>query len=447
MKSGNWDGYTKDYGVDGYLPLHFSQTQAGRADTLKRLCGSVGWISTPYTYVEVTPEKALAELDNKSLFGELLPLALDRQEHLDVYRPGSRDDPQGQMGWSVDRRYYRHCAAACRDRLYGALQELDLNFDQLKKVHAEVYRSVYGRSPFFDLSFTKEQILRRLCALADPKGREPDNESEKRVLRIYDSAVNHKQGPVPVPTELKVWDHHQAVVGRMLVRDQHLDTLLSMRLAGIEPEKVFFGERATWRVATRQENLAYIQELLRNGAITPGERWALGIYQRCRVIDTEGQIVVEDGKARVGPWEYDSVRPNFVALYVRNFSNKKEKDGNRRPLNYRASLDPNLDILLPREFFNKSREDVIARAKIQGCRLVTPEANWAYAEKLLKQERDGTINEAGRTDLKIYRERYVRDKEGGVGVLNCSIWHYSRGEDDKIYPVNAALLERGSWDT
>ena len=106
-----------------------------------------------------------------------------------------------------------------------------------------------------------------------------------------------------------------------------------------------------------------------------------------------------------------------------------------------------LDTLLSEGSFNKSIEDQIAYAAKLGYRMATREEHVAYVKDLLAKEKNNTINEAEKNALKTYRERYVRDTEGGLDVDgrrvrgNVFIW------DDDGYRTFGALFVRASAES
>jgi hypothetical protein len=66
--------------------------------------------------------------------------------------------------------------------------------------------------------------------------------------------------------------------------------------------------------------------------------------------------------------------------------------------------------------FNKTRTDQNAYAKQLGGRLATREENRAVVNDLIEKEKKGTLNTVETNLLKTYREKYVRDSQGGIGV-------------------------------
>lgn len=87
-----------------------------------------------------------------------------------------------------------------------------------------------------------------------------------------------------------------------------------------------------------------------------------------------------------------------------------------------------LDTLLSTGSFETSRVALTPYAEsLGGYRVVTRGENRAYVEDLLAKEEKGTINDAEKEALKTYRERYMRDTEGGLefddhGVSDRTFW-------------------------
>jgi hypothetical protein len=75
-----------------------------------------------------------------------------------------------------------------------------------------------------------------------------------------------------------------------------------------------------------------------------------------------------------------------------------------------------LDTLLSEGSFNKSRSDLDEYAAKLNYRMATRAENQAYVDSLLAKEADKSINAAEANALKTYRDRYVRDDQGGLDV-------------------------------
>ncbi len=103
-----------------------------------------------------------------------------------------------------------------------------------------------------------------------------------------------------------------------------------------------------------------------------------------------------------------------------------------------------LDTLLSEGSFNKSRLDQRKYAAELDYRMATRAENRAYAESLLAKEEDKSINAAEANALKTYRDRYVRDDQGGLDVDgrrvfdNAFSWHVDADPNDGALFVRAS---------
>jgi hypothetical protein len=106
-----------------------------------------------------------------------------------------------------------------------------------------------------------------------------------------------------------------------------------------------------------------------------------------------------------------------------------------------------LDTLLSEGAFNKSRSDQHKYAAELDCRMATRAENRAYVDSLLAKEEDKSINAAEANALKTYRDGYVRDDQGGLGVggrrvcVNGYCWFAY------VYPNGGALFVRASAES
>jgi hypothetical protein len=66
--------------------------------------------------------------------------------------------------------------------------------------------------------------------------------------------------------------------------------------------------------------------------------------------------------------------------------------------------------------FNKRHDDLAPYAQELGGLLATREENRAVARALLGKEENGTLNPAEKKLLTTYREKFVRDWKGALGV-------------------------------
>jgi ABC-type enterochelin transport system ATPase subunit len=106
-----------------------------------------------------------------------------------------------------------------------------------------------------------------------------------------------------------------------------------------------------------------------------------------------------------------------------------------------------LDTLLSEGSFNKYRSDQHEYAVKLGYRMATREEHGAYVEGLLAKEDNKTINEAEQNALKTYRERYVRDTQGGLDVDGRRVFGFDDYWDDDGVPDNGALFVRASAES
>lgn len=136
----------------------------------------------------------------------------------------------------------------------------------------------------------------------------------------------------PAVGEIKKIDGYNAVVGQITVNGQQLDTLLSKgsfnksRVNQVRYAGEFGGDRP-YRMATREENRAYVEGLLAkagNGTINDAEKNALQTYRKRFVRDTGGGLDVDGRRVRVNDsvW-YDYAYPRYGALFVRASAESK----------------------------------------------------------------------------------------------------------------------------
>jgi len=128
--------------------------------------------------------------------------------------------------------------------------------------------------------------------------------------------------------ERKLVDWHQAVVGKITVNGQQLDTLLSEgSFDKSRSGQHEYAAKLGCRMATREENRAYVEGLLAkegNDTINDAEKNALNTYRERYVRDTAGGLDV-DGR-RVGgrdPYWGDDDVPGDGALFVRASAESK----------------------------------------------------------------------------------------------------------------------------
>jgi hypothetical protein len=132
----------------------------------------------------------------------------------------------------------------------------------------------------------------------------------------------------PAVAELKWVDGHQAVVGKITVNGQQLDTLLSEgSFNKSRSDQREYAAQLRYRMATREENRAYVIDLLvkeGNSTINDAEKNALLTYQERYVRDTEGGVDVDGRRvsAEGDYWGVD-VDPCYGALFVRASAESK----------------------------------------------------------------------------------------------------------------------------
>lgn len=110
-----------------------------------------------------------------------------------------------------------------------------------------------------------------------------------------------------------------------------------------------------------------------------------------------------------------------------------------------------LDTLLSEGSFNKSRVNQERYAGEFGgarpYRMATREENRAYVAGLLAKEANKTINEAEENALRTYRERFVRDTQGGLDVDGRRVNDNDNNWNDNDNPNNGALFVRASAES
>jgi|GEM_PF-3193157 len=105
-----------------------------------------------------------------------------------------------------------------------------------------------------------------------------------------------------------------------------------------------------------------------------------------------------------------------------------------------------LDTLLSEGSFNKSLRNQERYAGELGgdrpYRMATRAENRAYVDSLLAKEEDKSINAAEANALKTYRDRYVRDDQGGLDVDGRCVCANAPYWNDHDYPDRGALFVR-----
>jgi hypothetical protein len=106
-----------------------------------------------------------------------------------------------------------------------------------------------------------------------------------------------------------------------------------------------------------------------------------------------------------------------------------------------------LDTLLSKGSFNKRLSFQHMYAAELGYRMATRAENLAYVDSLLAKEEDTSINAAEAHALKIYRDRYVRDAQGGLEVDGRRVRDFAPLWNDSDYPNDGALFVRASAES
>jgi hypothetical protein len=131
----------------------------------------------------------------------------------------------------------------------------------------------------------------------------------------------------PAVSEIKSVDGHQAVVGKITVNGQQLDTLLSEgSFNKSRSDQHKYAEELGYRMATRAENRAYVDSLLakeKDKSINAAEADALQTYTDRYVRDDEGGLDVVGRRVDgLGRWS-GSAYPYSGALFVRASAESK----------------------------------------------------------------------------------------------------------------------------
>jgi hypothetical protein len=132
----------------------------------------------------------------------------------------------------------------------------------------------------------------------------------------------------PAVAEVKSVDGHQAVVGKVTVNGQQLDTLLSEgSFNRSRSGQHGYAAQLGFRMATREENRAYVEGLLAkegNDTINDAEKNALNTYRVRYVRDTEGGHAVAGRRVRGAGDDWgDDGHPHLGALFVRGSAESK----------------------------------------------------------------------------------------------------------------------------
>jgi hypothetical protein len=125
----------------------------------------------------------------------------------------------------------------------------------------------------------------------------------------------------------------------------------------------------------------------------------------------------------------------------------KSVDGHQAVVGKITVNGQQLDTLLSEGSFNKSRPGQRGYAAQLGFRMATRAENRAYVDSLLAKEKDKSINAAEANALETYRDRYVRDVEGGLDVDGRRVHAFGRIWDGFDGPSSGALFVRASAES
>ena len=125
----------------------------------------------------------------------------------------------------------------------------------------------------------------------------------------------------------------------------------------------------------------------------------------------------------------------------------KSVDGHQAVVGKITVNGQQLDTLLSKGSFDKSRSDQHEYAAKLDCRMATRAENRAYVDSLLAKEEDKSINAAEANALKTYRDRYVRDDQGGLDVDGRRVHAYVVIWVDDVDPGHGALFVRASAES
>jgi hypothetical protein len=165
------------------------------------------------------------------------------------------------------------------------------------------------------------------------------NEQQVKQLQALLKRVAPTADPASVATSpdggrFDIVDGCSAVVGTLSVEGKQLDTLLSEgSFNKSRAELIAYADKVGYRVATREENLAYVNGLLAKETgltINEAEKHALRTYQQRYVRDAQGGIDVTSrpySNRRVFASDHhcsvDRVNPHDGALFVRPSAQSK----------------------------------------------------------------------------------------------------------------------------
>jgi hypothetical protein len=183
-----------------------------------------------------------------------------------------------------------------------------------------------------DIAKLAQGLDRTAVALAALEESELTPEQVQQLVALLKRTSPNESAPSSTQSqavsEIKTIDNHQAVVGQISVKVQLLDTVLSERSFNkSRSDQHEYAAKLGCRMATREENRAYIESLLSresNSTINDAEKKALNTYRERYVRDTAGGLDVDGRRIRVNPffW-YVNGHPRFGALFVRASAESK----------------------------------------------------------------------------------------------------------------------------
>ena len=176
----------------------------------------------------------------------------------------------------------------------------------------------------------KTEVLDHLVSTMTPEELKAlSSEAREKLLQaLTGTEVAPSDTQAQAVSKIKTIDGHQAVVGKILVEGQLLDTLLTEgSFNKTLTDQIAYAASLGYRLATHEEHLAYVKDLLvkeENKTINDAEKNALETYQTRYVRDIEGGLDV-DGRRVDGSdhGSYDYAHPDDGALFVRASAESK----------------------------------------------------------------------------------------------------------------------------
>ena len=142
--------------------------------------------------------------------------------------------------------------------------------------------------------------------------------------RMFNLSTQRQTERAPLAVgELVSVDGHRAVVGKIPVNGQQLDTLLTEgSFDKSRAAQIAYAQQLGYRMATREEHIAYVRSLLakeRDESINGAEKKALNTYRERYVQDTEGGLAVIGRRVVDDAYRWDGYGdPSDGALFVRD---------------------------------------------------------------------------------------------------------------------------------